>query len=42
LEYGILAALIATLLVSVFGPGISGVFTSIINALTAAVTSATA
>lgn len=41
LEYGILAALVATLLVSVFGPGISGVFTSIINALTAAVTSAT-
>ncbi|CAM0997199.1 Pilin [Rhodanobacter sp. Root179] len=42
LEYGILAALIATLLVSVFGPGISGVFTKIMTALSAAVDSATA
>ena len=42
LEYGILAALVATLLVTVFRTGISGVFTSIMTALTAAVASATA
>jgi pilus assembly protein Flp/PilA len=42
LEYGILAALVATLLVTVFRTGISGVFTDIMTALTAAVASATA
>jgi pilus assembly protein Flp/PilA len=41
LEYGILAALVATALTAVFLPGIKGVFNSVFAALTAAVTTAT-
>jgi len=41
LEYGILAALVAALLVTVFKDGISAVFTAVITALTGKVTEAT-
>lgn len=41
LEYGILACLVAGLLVTVFKTGISTVFSDIITALETAVTSAT-
>lgn len=41
LEYGILAALVAALLVTVFKTGISTVFSDIITALETQVTSAT-
>ncbi|WP_199101017.1 Flp family type IVb pilin [Dyella sp. ASV21] len=40
LEYGILAAVVAAILIGAFKTGITGVFNSIITALQAAVTAA--
>lgn len=41
LEYGVLAAVVAGLLIAVFKDGLNTVFTNIIDALKSAVTSAT-
>jgi pilus assembly protein Flp/PilA len=41
LEYGILAALVATALTTIFLPGITSVFNNVFTALASAVTKAT-